>query len=234
MAGCLKNWCMLLFFVISFVSLSSASTLNLRVDGSQELKGVNFTLMKTSVNDTKAVLCVNNNKVIVSERRDTFQNIIIKAVDVFSRSASFDVDVACQGSCICASDCANSACFSKVGCVSDSDCDDLNLSTSDFCVSGSCNNIPSALKACVSDLECNDNNPCTSDDCNSVIKKCVYEDIEECSIQPLIPISPEIPEEPAVQTLSLSSVQILTVVLVVFVVLLFLALIIKKVSTKGL
>lgn len=235
MTSCLKNWCMLLFFVISFVSISSASTLNLRVDGSQELRGVNFTLMKTNVDDSKAVLCVNSNKVIVSEKRNTFQNVIIRATDILPRSANFDVEVACQGACVCASSCDNSACFSKSGCISDSDCNDLNPSTSDSCVSGSCDNIPSALKSCVSDLECNDNNPCTSDDCNSVIKKCVYEDIAGCSIQPLIPISPEIPEEPVMpKTLSLSPVQILTVVLVGFVVLLFLALIIKKVFTKSL
>lgn len=191
------------FFVLVFFLLFSvcvfAESFGLRIGESREINGVNFTLLRTSETDGKVVFCMNNQKVIASDI-STFGKAIIEVKDVFPSSASFDIEVACSNRCRCTEDCSNAACFAS--------------------------EMP-PLTACISDSDCDDGDPCTKDECNSVIERCVHEEIEDC----LISEEPEQPreEEPETPTTpTVSPVELFTYVLLGVVVLLLVALLVRR------
>lgn len=181
----LKSWCLVLFILICSVYVFAATeTITLTVGGSTEINGVNFTLLGTNTNGDKVLICVNNEKVIISGV-ETVGNAIIRVKDIFSESANLQLEVSCPDICVCGSDCSNDVCLSsappKVECVTDTDCDDSNPNTLDHCVQGVCQHNPVPLQSCISNADCNDNNPCTVDECSQVIKKCVHTEIQGCN-----------------------------------------------------
>ncbi len=188
---------LLLFCVSAFAAVESVS---LRVGESREIKGVNFTLLRTSQSDEKVVLCINNRKVIASDSSD-YSIAIVKVRDVFERAANFDIEVACKDKCECKEDCNNSACFAS-------------------------EELP-ALQSCVSDAECDDSNPCTRDSCNNVVKRCTHEGVENCTI-PQEPGSTPSPEQPTPAAKTIPVTELSTYMLLGIVLLLLIALIVKR------
>ncbi len=207
-------------------AFAAFESVSLRIGQSKVIKDVNFTLLKTNQEDEKAIICVNNRRAIISDTL-SISNSIIKLKDVFSSAASFDIDVACQGKCVCGDECSNKDCAvsaSEPVCSSDTDCDDDDSFTTDLCISNVCVHRPAQLTPCALDTECNDNDPCTTDQCNKVLKKCIHTGIENCSQLPEQPSQQ--PQAPTISSIPLSKLS--TFILLGITSLLLIALIIKK------
>jgi hypothetical protein len=226
----------LLFLLLCSLPVFAAfDEVSLNVGGSKDIKGVNFTLMRTNVDDDKVVLCVNNQKFIV-DNEGNFGNAAVRVNDVFDRAANLEIEVTCETKCNCNEDCNNAACFvslAKVQCNVNAECNDNDANTNDLCVGGICENRPKQLKGCTSDSECDDKNPCTSDDCNSIVKKCVYEVIQNCSPseQDAIPsntTSGGNEQKPSSTSMKMPIMQLSTFLLFGLVILLLIALVVKR------
>ncbi|MEM4266689.1 MAG: hypothetical protein QW404_01380 [Candidatus Nanoarchaeia archaeon] len=219
------------FLLLLFCSISviAAETFTLNVGGSKEIKGVNFTLLRTNTKTEKIIMCVNNKKVIVDYKAN-LGNAAIRVKDVSERYAQIEVEVACGNKCECDSSCSNDACFSAgFSCSSDADCDDGNPETNDICSAGVCENRPVQLKSCSSNSDCDDNNPCTKDTCNKVIDKCIHEEVQGCSPFAEEPLPTEEKPQQPVMTKQVPFYKLSAYILLGIIVLLIIAVIIKRI-----
>ena len=64
-------------------------------------------------------------------------------------------------------------------CQTDSDCDDLNMSTKDYCY-GEPKTCKYQTIQCHTAIACDDNNPCTEDSCS--FNECINKQIEDCKL----------------------------------------------------
>ncbi len=215
-----------IFLLYSMSAFAAFESVSLRVGQSKVIKDVNFTLLKTNQDDGKAIICVNNRKAIISDSL-SIDNSIVKIKDVFSSAASFDIDVSCEGKCVCGSECSNKDCIvsaSEPVCSSDTDCDDDDFFTTDLCISNVCVHRPAQLTPCEIDSECNDNDPCTTDQCSKVLKKCIHIGIENCLQLPEQPSQQ--PQNPTLTSIPLTKLS--AFILLGITSLLLIALIIKR------
>ena len=154
----MKIWIIFLACIL-LIPLSSAVPINdvtLDVGQSFLLDGKNITLARSS--DDGTILCINNEKVIVSKDKRV-QGIFIDYRVSDDKNARFKIEYRCNNDCVCDGDeCIN-----------------------DVCVESS---VPAALieegteVECNEDFECNDDNSCTTDLCFE--NNCVFNLIEGC------------------------------------------------------
>ncbi|MFH1210463.1 MAG: hypothetical protein V1645_00970 [archaeon] len=222
-------WYFTLFLVLcSLPVFAEFVPVSLRVGESRDIDGVNFTLLRTNVDDDKVVLCMNGQKVIVDNEAG-FGKATVEVDDVFDRSANLRVEVACGSDCECDESCLNDACFismAQVPCNVNAECNDENPDTTDLCVNNVCENRAVPLQTCVLDSECDDNNPCTVDNCNSLVKRCTHEEIQNCTTPEETPQQPT--QEKPTQVSSISFAQVSTLVLLGLVVILLVAVVIRR------
>jgi len=179
----------LILLVLCMIPLiiAKTETVTLEPMESFEIKDKNITLIKLDSEDDKVVLCISNEKVIVSDTLDKSVNgVTVHIKSVKSDYAKIEFTRTCTKDCSCEEnkeECSNIECFHE--CDVDLDCNDNNPSTNDFCRSSprTCINIAIPLEPeCSSDSDCNDNNECTTDNCIS--KKCTYNPIINCKATP--------------------------------------------------
>jgi len=172
-----------LFFMV-FLVLAKTETVEMKEGESFEIKDKNVTLIKFDPENDKIIVCVNNEKAIVSDELDKSVNgvtIHIKSVKI--DYAKIELTRSCTSSkCSCeetSEDCSNVECFNE--CDYDSECDDGDEDTLDFCTGSpkKCVNNPIEKQVeCVKDAECDDANDCTIDKC--VDGECIHDDIIGC------------------------------------------------------
>jgi hypothetical protein len=169
-----------------YLVLAKTETVELKEGESFEIKDKNLTLIKFDPEDDKVIVCVNNEKAIVSDRIDKSVNgVTIHIKSVKNNYARLELTRRCTSSkCSCEKteeDCSNVECFHE--CNSDDDCDDKDETTNDFCRGSprKCINIKiEQQEECIIDFGCDDDNDCTIDKCIS--GTCTYKIISNCNI----------------------------------------------------
>lgn len=227
----MKRGILLFLFLLALLSSISAiavsEKVSLGVGESRLVENVNFTLLRTSTFDDKVVMCVNNRQVIISDRA-SLGSSRVEVLDIFSGKANLELEVFCEEKCKCTDECLNDACLlvSAERCFYNKDCDDTNPDTVDVCVSNVCEHRSKLLSSCSSDADCDDGNECTADQCSDVLKKCVHEDIENCTQGTPKEEQPSQPSQPS--KLNIPTPKLSTYILLALVALLLVALLVKR------
>ena len=182
----MKKYVVFIVLLTVFLVLAKTETVELKEGESFEIKDKNLTLIKFDPDDDKIIVCVNNEKAIVSDEIDKSVNgVTIHIKSVKKDYAKLELTRRCTSSkCSCEKtdeDCSNIECFHE--CDSDAECDDNNKTTNDFCRGSprKCLNIKIEQKAeCTKDSDCDDYDKCTIDSC--IVGVCNHKDIVNCGI----------------------------------------------------
>ena len=98
-----------LIFLVLFLPLTSATKVNILVNESYSKDGRNLTLVDVSKNS--ALVCVNNEKAIVSkEKPKTVNDVNIDLTNIYENKIRVDIRVYCKD-CKCDSSCNNIGCL---------------------------------------------------------------------------------------------------------------------------
>ena len=174
-----------LFVILTVTAATERITLN--KGESLFLNQKNITLLNADFKNDNVLICVNNQKAIVSdEEMVNGARIEIKdVIDEGTAELEIEVESCNDDSCKCTIDCTNNLCITTSSeppedeCYTDSDCDDNNDQTEDKCegTPKTCTNtLIQPSTDCANDEDCNDNDECTADRC--INNECVHPKVE--------------------------------------------------------
>lgn len=193
------KWGVLIILVLLMSVLTVSATtekIDLKVGESFTIRGRNVMVLALNEEDDKVVVCVNNQKAIISEEgrvgevRIKILNIVEDGFNPEDSYARLELENDCRD-CVCNGDCDNSQCIiEREECSSDNDCDDNDEGTSDKCegnpkkcVYRDIEVILEDVDACSIDIQCDDENECTADTCQGEPKVCHNLGIEGCGAE---------------------------------------------------
>jgi len=104
----MKKGIVLFLLMISFV-FALTTDIELRKFESYEFKGKNITLLNLNADDDKVIVCVNNFKTIVSDRK-TVNGLVVDLKNIKDDVVSFELENGCRENCICDDSCDNNRC----------------------------------------------------------------------------------------------------------------------------
>lgn len=134
----MKRW--LFFFLIFCIILVSAKTekTTLKIGDSLLIKGSNVTLIDTDDKEDKIIVCINNQKSIVSNEK-IVNGVRVEILNVYNNYSRLRLENPCRD-CICDESCSNELCFEKqqLECNTNLDCKDLDETTKDLCINNKC------------------------------------------------------------------------------------------------
>lgn len=96
------------------ISLAKTEKINLYPGMSRLIENSNITLISLDEKNNKAIVCINNEKKILTEDSDkTVGKLIINAKNIKLDYVEFELKSDCKD-CVCTSDCSNALCFPEV------------------------------------------------------------------------------------------------------------------------
>ena len=150
----------IVIFLLLLAGSAAAKSYTLLRGESVDLDGTNITLLATSTRDDNVLLCVNNQKAIVTDSRRVGY-ALIEVDEVDKASARLTIDVDCQDDCLC-NDCDNSLCSPPAACPED------DVSEGGW------------VHECEASSDCDDGLACTEDLCTQIKKECRHTEIPGC------------------------------------------------------
>lgn len=175
-------------FVLCLVSVSARTIdIDLYFNQSQEEFGKNITLISVDTKEDKAIICVNQEKFIITDTKN-IDGLSIDLRTVKKDYISLDLESSCTN-CKCEDKCDNSICFDK--CQSDDDCLKLHgyavkcSGTPKECVYEEIVNVEentteeTVKGLCLIDKDCDDDDKCTVDSCTN--EECKNVKIQNCN-----------------------------------------------------
>lgn len=174
-------------FVLSIFSVYGKTVdLDLYLNQSYEGFGKNITLLNVDTKEDKAVICINQQKFIISNDR-SIDNILLEIGSFKKDFVRMDISDGCDR-CKCETNCDNSVCFDI--CDEDSDCEtrrNFNVECKgkpkDCVYTAIIEEVPvkEVVKktGCSKDSECDDGDKCTVDNCDE--DECYHTKIDNCA-----------------------------------------------------
>src|SRR3989344_6686931 len=105
---------LIILLLIIPISLAKTEKITLYPGMSKLIENSNITLISLDEKNNKAVVCINNEKKILTEDTDkTVGKLIINAKNIKLDYVEFELKSDCKD-CTCTSDCSNDLCFPEV------------------------------------------------------------------------------------------------------------------------
>lgn len=156
----------LLFLLLLLIPLVTAATqeIGLTKGSSYLFQGKNITMIDFNDKDDNAIVCINNQKMIIGKTEKRIGDFRISIKKVTPNMATLEVNYKCEGqACICDYSCSNSLC------IPPEEKPKTPEKTEEI-----------QQDKCTNNADCNDNNPCTDDVCEGIPKQCNFIEIPDC------------------------------------------------------